>query len=527
MKDNRFLNVIKKIPGFLADVFKYSFDFLRRKLKERYLRFLNGRTLRKALSEAAAALFGRFKRLPAYGKALAVLGLVLLVCVCSLHSYCASHFLAGTYIKGVDVSGMSLSEAREAITRESESYELVLLEKDGQAETIKGSDIALTVTISKKFNNVLKLRSGYFWLSAVMKNETADPGDTIVYTYDEAMLTRKISELDCMNVSSVKEPVDAELYFADGQFKVREAISGNTVDEAKLESRIKAAVEAQESSLDLQAEGLYEQPAVLTDDPALLAKKTALEDLSSLNISLKFGSAMETVGAETAASWYSADASGSLKLEEDKVRAYVSQLAAKYDTISSPKLFVTSAGETIQIDNSYYGWQLDADYAVSMLTSFVSERKSVTLDLTDRSEESDKWWTATGVAYDELGYYGDTYAEVSIDRQYMWMYSGGQVVFESDVVTGSPDSEHDTPVGIYSIIYKEQNATLRGENYETEVAYWMVFTYDIGFHDAEWQDAFGDDMYEYSGSHGCVNLPVDAAGELYELVYPGMPVFVY
>ena len=188
---------------------------------------------------------------------------------------------------------------------------------------------------------------------------------------------------------------------------------------------------------------------------------------------------------------------------------------------------MTHDGSVIYIGNSYYGWQLDQEYAAETIIKCVNERSSLSLDLTDHSEESSKWWTKTAAAYDKYNYYGSTYAEVSIDAQYMWMYENGEVALESDVVTGRPDSEHDTPIGIYSIIYKEQNATLRGEDYETEVAYWMVFTFDIGFHDADWQYAFGDDMYYENGSHGCVNLPMEVAEELYDLVYPGMPVFVY
>ena len=45
----------------------------------------------------------------------------------------------------------------------------------------------------------------------------------------------------------------------------------------------------------------------------------------------------------------------------------------------------------------------------------------------------------------------------------------------------------------------------------------MPFVVDrgIGFHDATWRSAFGGNIYEYSGSHGCVNLPPNAAKSLY------------
>lgn len=44
----------------------------------------------------------------------------------------------------------------------------------------------------------------------------------------------------------------------------------------------------------------------------------------------------------------------------------------------------------------------------------------------------------------------------------------------------------------------------------------------IGLHDADWQPAFGDARYASGfGSHGCVNLPVDKATALYDLIATG------
>ena len=59
--------------------------------------------------------------------------------------------------------------------------------------------------------------------------------------------------------------------------------------------------------------------------------------------------------------------------------------------------------------------------------------------------------------------------------------------------------------------------------YETEVRYWMPFDGNaIGLHDADWQSEFGGERFkEGFGSHGCVNLPVDKAKELYDLIEEG------
>ena len=61
------------------------------------------------------------------------------------------------------------------------------------------------------------------------------------------------------------------------------------------------------------------------------------------------------------------------------------------------------------------------------------------------------------------------------------------------------------------------------KEYETTVAYWMAFEGNgIGLHDATWQPSFGGSMYASGyGSHGCVNLPYDAAESLYSITEVG------
>ena len=64
--------------------------------------------------------------------------------------------------------------------------------------------------------------------------------------------------------------------------------------------------------------------------------------------------------------------------------------------------------------------------------------------------------------------------------------------------------------------------------YETYVRYWMPFTYQgHGFHDADWQTAFGGSRYQSYGSHGCVNMPVDQAGALFNMLSAGTPVVLH
>jgi lipoprotein-anchoring transpeptidase ErfK/SrfK len=84
-----------------------------------------------------------------------------------------------------------------------------------------------------------------------------------------------------------------------------------------------------------------------------------------------------------------------------------------------------------------------------------------------------------------------------------------------------------TPGGLYGLTYKQLNATLNGPGYSTPVSYWMPFNGGIGLHDATWKTVFGEDYYKTDGSHGCINLPLEAAATIYEYVDTGSPVVCY
>ena len=112
--------------------------------------------------------------------------------------------------------------------------------------------------------------------------------------------------------------------------------------------------------------------------------------------------------------------------------------------------------------------------------------------------------------------WGNTYAEVDFGAQHVYMYENGALTWDAPCVTGNVSKNYTTPEGIYSLTYKQADRVLRGAKradgtyeYESHVDYWMPFNGGIGFHDASWRSKFGGTIYQYSGSHGCINLPVD------------------
>ena len=68
---------------------------------------------------------------------------------------------------------------------------------------------------------------------------------------------------------------------------------------------------------------------------------------------------------------------------------------------------------------------------------------------------------------------------------------------------------------------------LRGEDYATPVSYWMAVYGNIGIHDATWRRKFGGSIYKTGGSHGCINMPPDKAGELYNIIQYNVPIVCF
>lgn len=204
---------------------------------------------------------------------------------------------------------------------------------------------------------------------------------------------------------------------------------------------------------------------------------------------------------------------------------YVAQLAADHDTVGTERQFQTTSGRTVSVSGSAYGWKIDQDGEVAQLTQEIQSGAQTT-------REPVYSMRANSYGVNDLG---NTYIEVDLTEQYMWYYQDGNVIFESDIVSGlASDPKRKTPPGIFTLYYKKSPDVLRGTkkpdgtySYEQPVTYWMPFNGGIGFHDADWQPYFGGDRYLTGGSHGCINMPPDKAGELYNIIQYNVPIVCF
>jgi len=115
----------------------------------------------------------------------------------------------------------------------------------------------------------------------------------------------------------------------------------------------------------------------------------------------------------------------------------------------------------------------------------------------------------------------DRWIDVNLSEQRTYAYEGDQVVNSIPVSTGT--WQHPTVTGTYNVYVMYRYADMSGPGYYLpNVPYVMYFYQGYGLHGTYWHNNFGTPM-----SHGCVNLPTDDAGWLFEWSYVGIVVNVH
>jgi lipoprotein-anchoring transpeptidase ErfK/SrfK len=117
--------------------------------------------------------------------------------------------------------------------------------------------------------------------------------------------------------------------------------------------------------------------------------------------------------------------------------------------------------------------------------------------------------------------------EINISTQWLYAYENGVEVFNAPVATGKDG--FNTPTGVYKVYAKVPLQTMRGSiNGESwvvpDVPHAMYFNGSVALHGTYWHNLFGSGVRI---SHGCVNLPLDAAAWLYDWAPVGTTVDVH
>ncbi len=442
---------------------------------------------------------------------------ILLVAYLCISQYYKDHFYAKTYINGLDCSNLTAEEAKELITQNVNTYVLSIKERDDVTEKITGAQIDLTCTFDKDINEMLDSQSAYSWIVNIWKENNVE--NPYKLSYDQDKLTAVINKLECLKTENQVEPKNARIseYSEETGFTIIAEEQGKKVTKKMLTSVVKEAIKNLDSEVNLEEEDCYEKPSITSDDQIL---KTALETIDKYmqtKLTYTFGDKTEIFDKSKIGPAISVDDEGNVTIDENKINEFVTYIRKTYNTVFTNRQFKTSYGTVITTQGGDYGWWLNCNKELAEIMECIKN-----------GEQKDKEpaYIQTAVQYgdDDIG---DSYVEINLSAQHLFVYKDGKKVIESDFVSGKVSTNHETPAGVYPIQYTERNATLKGETYNTKVSYWMPFNRDIGLHDASWKTKFGGSEFLYNGSHGCINLPTNVAKEIFGYVQRGTPVVCY
>lgn len=431
--------------------------------------------------------------------------------------YYKTHFLTGSIINGYNYSQYTVEQVENSLAQSAESFSITLYERGGKKEVISAADIGYHYVPNGTVQNIMDSQNPYSWFEPSYTR--SDFNVQINVDYDEKMLKSCFEKLDCTNDSLMVSPENAHMEYTDkNRFEVIPEVSGTTIDKEKLYQKIKTAIDTKTTFLNLEKEDIYLEPKITKDSKKLTNFAKKLNRLTRAKITYDFGDRKETLDRSTLKDWLIINRKKkTAKLNENKVREYVAYLAEKYDTYGKPRKFTNHYGKTIMVDAGNYGWLINQETETDSLLSLIKKGKK-----TKRKPE----YIYTGISR-KSNDIGKTYIEVDLTNQHLWYYIKGKLFFETDLVSGDVMRGRETPTGTYTIMYCHRNAVLVGSDYRTPVSYWMPFFNGCGLHDAKWRWSFGGEIYQTNGSHGCLNLPLDAAQTIFENIDAGTPIVLY
>lgn len=476
----------------------------------------------KAVKRRKTGKDGKVKALWITGGVLA--GICLIYVAISV--YFMSHFFVNTKINGKNFSGKTASDVEKYLQTNIKDYKLTILENEGRQDVISGSEIGLEYRAGTEAEKLLKDQNGFAWPKAFFTENSRKVSVNV--SYNEESLNQRISQLSCLQTEQTPAE-NAKPEFDGNQYVIKPEVYGNAVDKERLTEQVKVHITEFQPQLDMVETKCYAKPKYVEDSKEVQEACDAMNKYVNASITYPMNEPV-VVDKALISQWLQVDGEMKVSLNTGAMKQWFTAFGDKYDTQGTTRTFTTPAGKSATVTGGTYGWSIDEDTELVNLQNSILNGEVVTREPA---------YYAGGTAAAHSGQdWGNTYAEVDMSAQHMWYIQNGQVVLETDVVTGEPIPSKITPEGVYSLMWKQPNSVLVGDinpdtgepAYRTKVKYWMQVTSSgVGFHDAIWQTAFGGTLYQIpgTGSHGCINMPLDQAGALFNMIEPGTPVIFH
>lgn len=283
--------------------------------------------------------------------------------------YFTEHFLPGSMVNGFNCSYMTVSQSEELLTQKVGAYVLTIDTRNNGQESITAKQAGLSYDSDGNVDKLIRNQDRFTWFLAFNQHRNYEVSSSI--KYDEQKTEAAISELKCMQQENMTEPSDAHIEEKDDKFVIVPEQEGTALKPEKTSQDIIDALVTGRTPVDLEADGCYKEPKVYQSDETLMKNCELINKLTDVVITYDFDDCTETVDRDMIKNWLTTDENGLYTLDKKQIEAYISELAAKYDTVGTERTFNTYDGREITVSGGNYGWQIDQKAELKELTELI------------------------------------------------------------------------------------------------------------------------------------------------------------
>lgn len=442
---------------------------------------------------------------------LIIIMLFLIIMMVVLYFY-QTRFLKDTCIGGVDVSFLTIEDAIEKVNQEK---------KDNVVRLNLSEDIIYKASFEElgfqfdynKFKNIF-ISQHEDWESSRIYNLQ----DVILL--DEGKTKDFLMQIPELQGEYIIEPKNAYLMWDEEKFYIEKEIIGIKYDFEQVLELATRELKKINTNIDFKVIG-WVVPDIVEKD--LEKERDYLNSIIARSITFELINGESVVlDSETISRWVYEKEDGGYTINIDGgIYEFVEELAINVDQASeSMQFFPTGIEEAITIEIPMeMRAKIDKEKQFFAIKEMLGSKEPINVEpiyipisMTERLLNL---------------------VELDLTRQNVWFYKNGELILDTPCVTGSLSQKgYETPTGVYTLLNKDLDAQLDGFNndgtpYSAKVKYWIRFYPGYGFHDASWRSQFGGEIYKTSGSHGCVNLPTEAARIMYENIDETVIIIIY
>ena len=452
-----------------------------------------------------------YKKVRKRSNKLLIIGLILIlvigVVLVGVYEFSRTHF-GRTTIQGTDCSWLSVKDAKERL-EDSIGTIQISFTLDGKSYTATYGDFGAEVS-SEKLEQMLESQNFFGQNDFTLEN-----GISI----SEEKVKDFLSNIPELQEENVVKPQNAYVKFDGNNFIIEKEVIGNQIDYDKACSIVAEAITGVYENLNIDLTSAMQLPQVLSTDKELTNECNGLNNMLSTVVTIKLmDGSTYTIDKDVMNEWITYDDRNfSFEIEEG-VTKFVGEVSKSAEDVTTVQIEGTDVGHVTMP-------------AFEERIPKVLEKEMVDF-IVDKLKNGESYTGKPIYDEDPVTENLTSYIEIDITRQRVFMYIDGECIVDTPTVTGNIGAGYYTPTGAFYLNNKVYDTVLRGTNsdgskYASPVLYWMPFYKGFGLHDANWRDEFGGDIYKHNGSHGCINLPTNAAKTIYENISYDMPIFIY